>query len=203
MEWKHKRSNFFYSISCPFWWTLIGHKKKTRKKTKRLSATILRPAVCVKDVMNKADMHARATNYILNTSDLPRRSHLLGLLCPPVYLLSHFPSLWHVQGSTPTGVFKDGFWPSTHSSQGFPFHFLLFAASSLNLWGWWHVWSDCKSSTSLFQSEENVGQNQPVNLHANKAGRWVEIVKILHFHACCTAIPVEGPSFHRNLSMVC
>ena len=25
---------------------------------------------------------------------------------------------------------------------GFPFHFLLFVASSLNLWGWCHVWSD-------------------------------------------------------------
>ena len=32
-------------------------------------------------------------------------SHLWGLLCPPVYLLSRFLSLWHDQGSTPTGVF--------------------------------------------------------------------------------------------------
>ena len=30
-------------------------------------------------------------------------SHLWGLLCPPAYLLGHFPSLWHVQDSTPTG----------------------------------------------------------------------------------------------------
>ena len=62
-----------------------------------------------------------------------------------------------------TGVFEGGCWPSTHSSQGFPFHFSLFTASSLNLWGWRQVWSNCKSSTSLLQSEENMGQNQPVN----------------------------------------
>ena len=30
-------------------------------------------------------------------------SHLWGLLYPPMYLLGHFPSLWHVQDSTPTG----------------------------------------------------------------------------------------------------
>ena len=30
-------------------------------------------------------------------------SHLRRLLCPTVYLLGHFPSLRHVQGSTPTG----------------------------------------------------------------------------------------------------
>ena len=40
--------------------------------------------------------------------------HLWRLLCPPVYLLSHFPPFWHVQGSTPTGVFEDGCWPLTH-----------------------------------------------------------------------------------------
>ena len=34
---------------------------------------------------------------------------------------------------------------STHSSLGFPFHFSLFVASSLNLWEWWRnfMWSDC------------------------------------------------------------
>ena len=30
--------------------------------------------------------------------------HLRGLLCPPLCLLCHSPSLRHVQGSTPTGV---------------------------------------------------------------------------------------------------
>ena len=39
-------------------------------------------------------------------------------------------------------------WMSTtdwhwHSSLGFSFHSSLFVASSLDLWGWWHVWSDC------------------------------------------------------------
>ena len=31
--------------------------------------------------------------------------------------------------------------PLTHFSLGFPFHFSV--GSSLNLWGWWHVWFDC------------------------------------------------------------
>ena len=51
-------------------------------------------------------------------------SHLWGLLCPPVYLLDHFPSLRHVQLSTSTGVFESGCRPLTQSSLGFPFHFL-------------------------------------------------------------------------------
>ena len=58
-------------------------------------------------------------------------SRLWGLLCPPVCLLGHFPSLRHV-GSTPTGVFEGGCRPSTHSSLGFPFHFSLLRASRNN-----------------------------------------------------------------------
>ena len=66
-------------------------------------------------------------------------SHLWELLCPPVYLLSHFLSLRHVQGSTSTGIFKGGCRPLTHSSLGFPFHFSFFVAKLclLNLWRWW------------------------------------------------------------------
>ena len=64
-------------------------------------------------------------------------------LCLPVYLLGRFPSPRHVQGSTPTGVFEGGCRPSTHSSLDFPLHSSLFVANSLNLWGWWHMWSDC------------------------------------------------------------
>ena len=56
-----------------------------------------------------------------------------GLPFPPVYLLGHFSSFWLAQGSTPTGVFEGGCRPLTHSSLGFPFHFLLFVARSLNL----------------------------------------------------------------------
>ena len=70
-------------------------------------------------------------------------SHLWGLLCSPVYLLGHFPSLQHVQGSTPAGVFEWERRPSTHFSLGFPFHYSLFVATSWNLWGWRHVRSDC------------------------------------------------------------
>ena len=74
---------------------------------------------------------------------LREASHLWGLLCPPVYLLDCFHSLRHVQGSTPTGVFEGIYRPWIHCTLDFPFHFSLFVASSLNLWGWWHVWSDC------------------------------------------------------------
>ena len=52
-------------------------------------------------------------------------SHLWGLLYLPFYLLGHFPSLQHVQGSTSTGVFEGGCWPLKHSSLGFLFHLSL------------------------------------------------------------------------------
>ena len=88
------------------------------------------------------------TGNVSSTSTLHifREAHYLwGLLClPGVYLVSHFPSLRRVQGSTPTGVFEGGCRPLTHSSLGFPFHFALFVTSSLNLCGWWHVWSKCQ-----------------------------------------------------------
>ena len=71
-------------------------------------------------------------------------SSLWGLLCPPVCLpRSRFPSVCHVQDSTPTGVLEGGCQPLIHSSLGFPCRFSLSVASSLNLWVWWHVWSDC------------------------------------------------------------
>ena len=41
-------------------------------------------------------------------------SHLWGLLCLSVYLLGHFPSLRHVQGSTPTGVLQEVTWITAH-----------------------------------------------------------------------------------------
>ena len=41
------------------------------------------------------------------------------------------------------GVFESGCWPLTHCSLGFPSHFSLFVAGSMNPSGWWHVWSDC------------------------------------------------------------
>ena len=62
---------------------------------------------------------------------LTRRKPLL--MVSPVYLPGHFLSLWHVQGSTSTGVFDGGCRTLTHASLGFAFHFSLFVASSLNL----------------------------------------------------------------------
>jgi len=44
----------------------------------------------------------------LYTSDLPKRKHLSRLLFPPIHLLGHFPSLRHVQSSTPKGVSAGG-----------------------------------------------------------------------------------------------
>ena len=45
-----------------------------------------------------------------------------------VCLFGPFPSLQHVQGSTPTGLLESGSRPLTHSSLGFLFHFPLFEA---------------------------------------------------------------------------
>ena len=50
-----------------------------------------------------------------------------GCFFSPVYLLGHFPSLRHLQGSTATGVFEGGCRQLTHSNMiSLPFHFLLF-----------------------------------------------------------------------------
>ena len=42
-----------------------------------------------------------------------------------------------------TGVSKDVCRTLVHASLGFPFRLSLFVASSLNLWRWWHLRSDC------------------------------------------------------------
>ena len=47
------------------------------------------------------------TGSVMGSSTLQifrEASHLWGLLCLPVCLLGHFPSLWHIQGSTATEV---------------------------------------------------------------------------------------------------
>ena len=86
-----------------------------------------------------------------------KASHLRQLLCPPVYLLSHFPSLQHVQGSTPT-VFKGGCQPLTHSRMtnplwhvwahmGFPERFYHFELNRTEL--------DCTLGTLFFHSSGN------------------------------------------------
>ena len=42
-----------------------------------------------------------------HSSDLPRAAtHSCWFLCPSIYLCGHFSSLQHVQGRTPTGVFR-------------------------------------------------------------------------------------------------
>ena len=94
-----------------------------------------------------------------NTSDLPRSKPLVRLLCPPVYVLGCFPSLQHVQGSTPPGVFKDRCRPSTYSSLGFPFHLSLFVVDDgmcgLTVTSWSNpaeVMGDCFHLQCLWRS---------------------------------------------------
>ena len=69
-------------------------------------------------------------------------SHLRGLLCPPIfsdislhsgiYRAVHQQEVWKVD----VDHWHISVWVS-HSNV------TLFAASSLNLWRWWHMWSDC------------------------------------------------------------
>ena len=55
-------------------------------------------------------------------------SCLWGLLCQPVYLLGRFPSLRHVQGSTPTGGFEGGCLPSDAFHSEPPILFFTFCS---------------------------------------------------------------------------
>ena len=80
-------------------------------------------ALCPQGV-SQASQHFKASE---------KQATCKGCFSRQVCLLGRFPSLRHVQGSTPTGVFEGGCRPSTHSSPGFPFHFSLFVANSLNL----------------------------------------------------------------------
>ena len=50
-------------------------------------------------------------------------NHLWRLPCLLASLISNFPSLQHVQCSTPTRGFDDGCQTLTHAGLGFPFHF--------------------------------------------------------------------------------
>ena len=69
-------------------------------------------------------------------------SHLWWMLCLPVYLLSHFPSLQHVQGSTSTVVLKGRGWPLTYSSLGFPLLLLTFCSKLTESVRMMALWSD-------------------------------------------------------------
>ena len=50
-------------------------------------------------VVSQAPQHVRSSK---------KQATSEGCFAPPVYLVRHFPSLRHVQGSTPTGVFEGG-----------------------------------------------------------------------------------------------
>ena len=109
-------------------------------------------------------------------------SHLWGLLCPPVYLLGRFPSLQHVQGSTPTGIFKGGCQPLTHPSLGFPFCFSLF---------WIHGDGMCGLTvTSWGNQAEDMGDC--FHLHC-QAGGWDHIGCTVFMDGSRTLLDSEAP----------
>ena len=79
-------------------------------------------------------------------------SQLWWLLYTPAH---HFPSLWHVQGSTSTRVFRGGCRSLSHARLGCPFHFSpLWLCSKFIHWLWrgWHVRYD-SSLLQVLQQE--------------------------------------------------
>ena len=88
-------------------------------------------ALC-QQVVSQASQHFRSSE------------NLYGLLCLPIYLLGHSLHSGMSRAAYPQKVSKVGVdrrhipvWAS-HSTV----HFFFFLASSLHLWGWWHVGSD-------------------------------------------------------------
>ena len=124
---KHKNKKENYSLGQQINYSILytrynqsyGKPLKTRVYHYRMSL-----ALCPQ-VVSQAPQH-----HIFRD-----KSHLWWLFCPPDYLPSQFPSLWHVQGSTSTGTFDSGCGPLTHASLGFSFHFSIFVACWLNQHG--------------------------------------------------------------------
>ena len=78
---------------------------------------------------------------LLNTLDLPRRKPLMRVASHANVSAQAFPLLPACPGQYTHRSFRR--WMSTIDTfqSGLPIP--LFVASSSNLWGWWHVWSDC------------------------------------------------------------
>ena len=114
-------------------------------------------------------------------------SHLWGLLCLAVYMLGHFPSLQHVQGSQPTGVLEGGCLPLTHSSLGFPFPFSLFVAAH------WICENDgvCGQTVVSWGSPEE-GMGDGSHLHC-QAGGWDSIGCTVFIDGSRTLFDSEAP----------
>ena len=77
-----------------------------------------------------------------------RRKPLVMVAFPASLSTWSFPLTPAWTGQYSMGVIRNGCQTLTHSSLGFPFHFTHFIASSLNLWGWWYVWSDLLRQSS-------------------------------------------------------
>ena len=80
---------------------------------------------------------------LLSTWYIPRRKLLVVAAFPPVYLFGHFPPPRHVLGSTPTAVLEGWMSNADTCQYGLPIPLFTFCSKLTNLWGWWHVWSDC------------------------------------------------------------
>ena len=124
MRWRAK------PLIC-FWLSYVAFVSSARKNVgmtfRHLSSTYPTPWMCTtlqslqsgtlpslkekKDVVNRCVEFGYGAGSVSSSSTLQiflEASHLWWLLCPPVYLLGHFPSLRYVQGDTPTGAFEGG-----------------------------------------------------------------------------------------------
>jgi len=99
-------------------------------------------ALCLQTV-SQAPQH-----FIL--SDKWHANHLWWLLCLRLSAWS-FPSTQACPGQYIHRGLQRWMLSSNRCQPGIPFHFLV--GSSLNLWGWWQVWSDSETVTFLRQSK--------------------------------------------------
>ena len=133
-------------------------------------------------------------------------SHLWWMLYLPVYLLSHFPSLQHVQGSTSTVVLKGRGWPLTYIPVWASHYYSsLFVANSLNLRGWRHCGL---TVTSWGKPVEGMGDY--FHLHCQAGGwdvqaalsSWMVVTHCLTMKPHCTDY-ISTWTHCTNYSFIC
>lgn len=77
---------------------------------------------------------------------------------------------------------------TVYASLGFPYHFSLFVASLLNMWRWWHVWSDHHLQGNPVESKSNHFQ-----LHC-QGGGWDLILLTSYRHTAHRHQPMLAPT---------
>ena len=110
-----------------------------------------------RDVLCFSCAHVQCLKLLNASDDLPRRKPQVVAALTPASLYTYIYSIIFLHSGMyrvvyiSTRVFEDGcrIFSDTCSLD---FHFSLFVASSMNLWGWWHMRSDCNLSTVLWQS---------------------------------------------------